>query len=124
MPRPISTTATSKKWPCTRDSAERSERNEEAETAQHELRRRRGRPVSLILKLCVWFSDKNVNNPENLHCCNGLKFGTATRGGIENVTFTNSVIFNEDVNYKARVISGIDIGCVDGGARLVVPGNP
>ena len=23
-------------------------------------------------------------------CCNGLKFGTATRGGYENITFTNS----------------------------------
>src|SRR5262245_1055240 len=34
-------------------------------------------------------------------CCNGLKFGTATRGGFENVTFTNSVIFNERVDPKA-----------------------
>src|SRR5579864_2047193 len=40
-------------------------------------------------------------------CCNGLKFGTAARGGFENVTFTNSVIFNENVDLKARVISGI-----------------
>ncbi len=48
-------------------------------------------------------------------CCNGLKFGTATRGGFENVTFTNSVIFNEDVDLKARVISGIAIEMVDGG---------
>jgi Glycosyl hydrolases family 28 len=48
-------------------------------------------------------------------CCNGLKFGTATRGGFENVSFTNSVIFNEDVNLKARVIGGIEIEMVDGG---------
>ncbi|HWW02359.1 MAG TPA: glycoside hydrolase family 28 protein [Candidatus Acidoferrum sp.] len=48
-------------------------------------------------------------------CCNGLKFGTATRGGFENVTFTNSVIFNEDVDLKARVISGIALEMVDGG---------
>jgi polygalacturonase len=48
-------------------------------------------------------------------CCNGLKFGTATRGGFENVTFTNSVIFNERVDPKARVISGIAIEMVDGG---------
>jgi hypothetical protein len=48
-------------------------------------------------------------------CCNGLKFGTATRGGFENVSFTNSVIFNEDVNLKARVISGIALEMVDGG---------
>ena len=48
-------------------------------------------------------------------CCNGLKFGTATRGGFENVTFTNSVIFNEAVDLKARVISGIALEMVDGG---------
>jgi polygalacturonase len=48
-------------------------------------------------------------------CCNGLKFGTATKGGFENVTFTNSVIFNERVDPKARVISGIAIEMVDGG---------
>jgi hypothetical protein len=48
-------------------------------------------------------------------CCNGLKFGTATRGGFENVTFTNSVIFNERVDPKARVISGIALEMVDGG---------
>jgi hypothetical protein len=48
-------------------------------------------------------------------CCNGLKFGTATRGGFENITFTNSVIFNEDVDARARVIAGIAIEMVDGG---------
>jgi polygalacturonase len=48
-------------------------------------------------------------------CCNGFKFGTATQGGFENVTFTNSVIFNEPVDPKARVISGIAIEMVDGG---------
>lgn len=48
-------------------------------------------------------------------CCNGLKFGTATMGGFENVTFTNSVIYNNDVPLNARVISGIAIEMVDGG---------
>jgi polygalacturonase len=48
-------------------------------------------------------------------CCNGLKFGTATRGGFENVTFSNSVIYNDDVPLNQRVISGIAIECVDGG---------
>ncbi len=48
-------------------------------------------------------------------CCNGLKFGTATRGGFENVTFSNSVIFNEDVDPRARVISGVALEMVDGG---------
>src|SRR5450756_937307 len=48
-------------------------------------------------------------------CCNGLQFGTATRGGFENVTFSNSVIYNEQVPLNARVISGIAIEMVDGG---------
>jgi hypothetical protein len=48
-------------------------------------------------------------------CCNGLKFGTATRGGYENITFTNSVIQNDDVPLNARVIAGIAIEMVDGG---------
>jgi hypothetical protein len=48
-------------------------------------------------------------------CCNGLKFGTATRGGFENITFSNSVIYNDDVPLNARVISGIALEMVDGG---------
>ncbi len=48
-------------------------------------------------------------------CCNGFKFGTATRGRFENVTFSNSVIFNDDVPLNARVISGIALEMVDGG---------
>jgi hypothetical protein len=48
-------------------------------------------------------------------CCNGLKFGTATRGGFENIAFSNSVIYNDDVPLNARVISGIAIEMVDGG---------
>lgn len=48
-------------------------------------------------------------------CCNGLKFGTATRGGFENITFSNSVIFNEDVSPAARTIAGIAVEMVDGG---------
>ena len=49
-------------------------------------------------------------------CCNGLKFGTATFGGFENVVFTNSVIFNEDVSLKERIIAGIALEMVDGGS--------
>lgn len=48
-------------------------------------------------------------------CCNGLKFGTATQGGFENITFSNSVIYNNDVDARARVISGIALEMVDGG---------
>ncbi len=56
-----------------------------------------------------------INNCVLTCCCNGLKFGTATRGGFENITFTNSVIFNERVDPKARVIAGIAVEMVDGG---------
>jgi hypothetical protein len=49
-------------------------------------------------------------------CCNGLKFGTATRGVFENVTFSNSVIYNDAASeYRARVISGVAVEMVDGG---------
>ena len=49
-------------------------------------------------------------------CCNGLKFGTATGGGFENIVFSNSVIFNDNVDAKARVIAGIALEIVDGGS--------
>lgn len=49
-------------------------------------------------------------------CCNGLKFGTAGYGRFENVNFSNSIIFNEDVPLPSRVISGIALEIVDGGS--------
>lgn len=49
-------------------------------------------------------------------CCNGLKFGTSTKGAFENIVFSNSVIFNEDVDPRARVIAGIALEMVDGGS--------
>ena len=48
-------------------------------------------------------------------CCNGLKFGTSTFGGYENVTVSNCVIANDDVPVNQRVIAGIAIEMVDGG---------
>jgi len=48
-------------------------------------------------------------------CCNGFKIGTATRGGFENITFSNSVIFNEEVRLSERIIAGIALEMVDGG---------
>src|SRR5271156_370177 len=45
----------------------------------------------------------------------GLNLERRPGGGYENVTFSNSVIFNDNVDYRARVISGIDIAIVDGG---------
>lgn len=46
---------------------------------------------------------------------NGFKIGTGTQGGFENITFSNSVIYNEDVDLNARIISGIALEVVDGG---------
>ncbi|MEO7142607.1 MAG: glycoside hydrolase family 28 protein [Bryobacteraceae bacterium] len=48
-------------------------------------------------------------------CCNGFKMGTATRGGFENIAFTNSVVYNNDVPLNQRVIAGIAVEMVDGG---------
>lgn len=48
-------------------------------------------------------------------CCNGFKFGTTTFGGFENITFSNSVIYNDDVPLASRVIAGIQLSAVDGG---------
>ena len=48
-------------------------------------------------------------------CCNGFKLGTATYGGFENITFSNSVIYNNPGEFKDRVISGIALEVVDGG---------
>jgi Glycosyl hydrolases family 28 len=48
-------------------------------------------------------------------CCNGFKFGTPTYGGFENITFSNSVIYSDDVPLPSRVIAGIQLSAVDGG---------
>ncbi|HEY1661847.1 MAG TPA: glycoside hydrolase family 28 protein [Verrucomicrobiae bacterium] len=48
-------------------------------------------------------------------CCQGLKFGSATAGGFENITFTDSVIFNEDTPLNSRMMAGIALEMVDGG---------
>jgi hypothetical protein len=48
-------------------------------------------------------------------CSNAFKIGTATQGGFENITFSNSVIYNNDDPFKNRVIAGIALEVVDGG---------
>lgn len=48
-------------------------------------------------------------------CCNGLKFGTFSWGGFENVIFSNCVIYNEDVKPAERIIAGVALEMVDGG---------
>lgn len=57
-------------------------------------------------------------------CCNGLKLGTRTEGAFGNVVFSNSVIYNDDVDLNARIISGICIEVVDGGSAegIIVSG--
>lgn len=50
-------------------------------------------------------------------CCNGFKVGTATHGRIENITFSNSVIYNEASSpLNERVIAGVALEMVDGGS--------
>jgi hypothetical protein len=41
--------------------------------------------------------------------------GTGSEGGFENITFSNSVVYNNDVEFKKRVISGVALEVVDGG---------
>src|SRR5579883_2026411 len=47
---------------------------------------------------------------------NGFKMGTASQGAFENITFANSVVYNDDVPLNARLISGVAIEMVDGGS--------
>jgi len=56
-----------------------------------------------------------VTNCRLSTCCNGFKIGTETQGGFENITFSDSVVFNNDVPYKERVVAGIALEVVDGG---------
>jgi hypothetical protein len=49
-------------------------------------------------------------------CCNGFKIGTATRGAVENIVFSNSVIYNDDATpLNERATAGIALEMVDGG---------
>jgi len=57
----------------------------------------------------------SVTNCRLSTCCNGFKIGTETEGGFENITFSDSVVFNKDVPYKERVVAGIALEIVDGG---------
>jgi hypothetical protein len=48
-------------------------------------------------------------------CCNGFKIGTKTENGFENITFSNSVLYNDDVPFSSRLNAGISLEMVDGG---------
>ncbi len=57
-----------------------------------------------------------VTNCTLTTCCNGFKFGTGTKGGCENIVFSNSTIHNTaESKLGERVISGICLEMVDGG---------
>ena len=56
-----------------------------------------------------------VTNCHLTTCCNGFKLGTSSEGGFENITFADSVVSNNEVPYKERVISGVALEVVDGG---------
>ena len=56
-----------------------------------------------------------VTNCRLSTCCNGFKIGTESEGGFENITFSDSVVYNNDVPYKERVIAAIALEVVDGG---------
>jgi hypothetical protein len=46
---------------------------------------------------------------------NGFKIGTATQGGFENITFSNSTIVSSDPDIASRMVAGIAVEMVDGG---------
>jgi polygalacturonase len=48
-------------------------------------------------------------------CCNGFKIGTKTENGFENITFSNSILYNDDVDLPSRLNAGISLEMVDGG---------
>ena len=56
-----------------------------------------------------------VTNCNLTTCCNGFKLGTESEGGFENITFSDSVVSNGEVDFQDRVISGVAIEVVDGG---------
>ena len=56
-----------------------------------------------------------VTNCQLSTCCNGFKIGTETEGGFENITFSDSIVFNNEVPYRERVIAGVALEVVDGG---------
>lgn len=56
-----------------------------------------------------------VTNCTLTTCCNGFKLGTNSEGGFEEITFSDSVVQNQNVPFKNRVISGIALEVVDGG---------
>ena len=62
-------------------------------------------------------SNITVTNCVLSTCCNGFKVGTATHGPVENIVFSNSVIYNSTSSaLNERATSGIALEMVDGGS--------
>ena len=68
--------------------------------------------------------DITVSNCILTSSTNAFKVGTATEGGFENITFSNSTIVSSDPDLASRMIAGIAIEVVDGGwlENLVITG--
>jgi polygalacturonase len=56
-----------------------------------------------------------VTNCRVTTCCNGLKIGTGSEGGFENIEFSNCEVISNTANVAERVVSGIALEVVDGG---------
>ncbi len=68
--------------------------------------------------------DITVTNCILTSSTNAFKIGTASEGGFENITFSNSTIVSSDPDLASRMIAGIAIEVVDGGwlENLVISG--
>lgn len=64
---------------------------------------------------CLTTKNIVVTNCVMTGCCNGFKIGTRTENGFENITFSNSVLYNDDVPFGSRLNAGISLEMVDGG---------
>ena len=56
-----------------------------------------------------------VTNCRVTTCCNGLKIGTGSEGGFENIEFSNCEVISNTPNVAERAVSGIALEVVDGG---------
>jgi hypothetical protein len=59
--------------------------------------------------------DITVTNCILTSSTNAFKIGTASQGGFENITFSNSTIVSSDPDLASRMIAGIAVEMVDGG---------